>query len=54
MIYTQEYLEDFINQTNFENYNLEIIIDELIKQNTLDNLDKNLIHTGGENNEFWL
>lgn len=54
MIYTQDYLEDIIDQNNIENYNLRIIVDDLIKQNISKNIDKNLIHTGGENDEFWL
>lgn len=53
MIYTQDYLEDLIEH-NSEKYNLRIIVDELIKQNTTNNIDTNLIHTGGENDEFWL
>lgn len=54
MIYTQDYLEDIADQSNIENYNLRIIIDDLIKQNISTSIDKNLIHTGGENDEFWL
>ena len=54
MIYTQDYLEDIIDQNNIETYNLRIIVDDLIKQNISKNIDKNLIHTGGENDDFWL
>lgn len=54
MIYTQDYLENIIDQSNIKNYNLRILVDDLIKQNISKNIDKNLIHTGGENDEFWL
>ena len=54
MIYTQDYLENICDQNNIENYNLRIIVDELIKQNISTDIDKNLIYTGGENDEFWI
>lgn len=54
MIYTQDYLEVIADQNNIESYNLRLIVDDLIKQNISNNIDKNLIHTGGENDEFWL
>lgn len=55
MIYTQDYLENLADLNHYsEDYNLQIIVDDLIKQNISNNTDKNLIHTGGENDEFWL
>ena len=55
MIYTQDYLENLADLNHYsEDYNLQIIVDDLIKQNISNNIDKNLIHTGGENDEFWL
>lgn len=54
MIYTQDYLENLADFNHVDDYNLRIIVDDLIKQNISNNIDKNLIHTGGENDEFWL
>ena len=52
MIYTQEYVEDAIRDLYNDNLNLRVIIDDLIKQNNFNNIDKNLICTGGEYDEF--
>lgn len=52
MIYTQEYIEDTIRDFYNDNLNLRIIIDELIKQNNINNIDNNLINIGGEFDEF--
>ena len=52
MIYTQNYVEELLEQLDYTYLNINVIVNDLIEQNNIQGTE--LIYIGGDIDEFWL